>query len=322
MATYGRIQEVAHDIGPHGSLSLSIISADVRLVANVGGRAVVRASFSIGAGSDGEADQIFEAIKLRTLVESASLVVDEVDADRGLGGAISRLFGGRSGELDSVEVEAPAGCRLEVRAVSGDLHASGFRGHQRYQTVSGDVRVVEAAGELDVESVSGDIGLRAVGAVELKVSNVSGDLSAEAPVFDRLAANAVSGDVSVDGALAPGGTFTVDTVSGDLRLASASGMTVAVRGMSSEVVSALPHRTEGPPDRQRVVVGDGAASVTFNSMSGDVAIARSRQSAPPAPSPAPAVSTLSAEERIAILGALERGEIDVDEAMRRLGARS
>jgi hypothetical protein len=91
--------------------------------------------------------------------------------------------------------------------------------------------------------------------------------------------------------------------------------------MSTDIHSALPHRLEGRADRRRLVLGDGAASVAFNSMSGDLAVTRSRQRPGPAETsvaPAPRTAT-DTEERGVILGALERGEIDVDEAMRRLG---
>ena len=72
-----------------------------------------------------------------------------------------------------------------------------------------------------------------------------------------------------------------------------------------------------------MIVGDGAASVTFNSMSGDLAVTRSKQAGAPPPAEAKATSTpapiVAGGDRLAVLGALERGEIDVDEAMRRLG---
>jgi hypothetical protein len=88
-----------------------------------------------------------------------------------------------------------------------------------------------------------------------------------------------------------------------------------------------------------VTVGAGGPTVLFNSMSGDLAINRPRRldrvvpqpPAAPIPPPAPlagapmppAPSTApSAADQLEILQALERGEIDVDEASRRLtGAR-
>jgi len=317
MPTYRRVQDIDHEIGPEGSLALAVTSADVRLTATAGGTAHLRATFEIGASSDAEADEMFETLRLRVQSGSGRLAVEEQDGHRGFGGTISRLLGGRSAELLSVEVEAPAGCRLEVRAVSGDVHASGFRGSQRFQSVSGDLRLADAGGDLDIDSVSGDVSLRAVEPVTLKVNNVSGDLSAQAPAYDGLRIQSVSGDVSVDGELGATNPHAVDTVSGDFRLASATGMTVEVRGLSSDIHSALPHRLEGGADRRRLIVGDGAAAVAFSSMSGDLAVTRSRQLAQTPAMSQPTAPSRDAD-RIDILGALERGEIDVDEAMRRL----
>ena len=310
MPRYRRVQDIEHPIGPSGSLTLSVVSADVRLTATTGGTAHVRATFDVGAGSDAEAEEVFHASQLRAHALSGSLAVEEPNT-HSLGGAISRLLGGRSVDLASVEVEAPAGCRLEVRVVNSDVRATGFTGTQRFQSVSGDLRLVETQGGLDIDSVSGDVSLRAVASVALKVTNVSGDLSAEAPAYERLRIQSVSGDVSLDGALSGDDPHAFDTVSGDVRLASGSGMTVSVRGMSSDITSSLPHRLEGSGDRRRLIVGDGTATVAFNSMSGDLTVTRSKQAAAAIPTPT--------EDRLAILGALERGEIDVDEAIRRLG---
>jgi hypothetical protein len=321
MPTYRRVQDIDHEIGPGGALSLAVTSADVRLTATAGASAHMRATFEIGAASDQEADEAFETLRLSVHAGNGTLAVDEPNGHHGLGGAISRLLGGRTAELYGVEVEAPAGCRLEVRVVSSDVQASGFNGSQHFQSVSGDLRLIDAGGDLDVDSVSGDVSLRAVAPVSLTMNNVSGDLSAQAPNYEHLRIQSVSGDVSVDGELSAATPHAVDTVSGDFRLASGSGITVAVRGMSTDIHSALPHRLEGRADRRRLVLGDGAASVAFNSMSGDLAVTRSRQRPGPAEAsvaPAPRTAT-DTEERGVILGALERGEIDVDEAMRRLG---
>ena len=160
--------------------------------------------------------------------------------------------------------------------------------------------------------------------MSLKANTVSGDLSAESPLFRAVQANAVSGDVSVDGGLAAGPTHRIDTVSGDARLATNSGMTVHVHSLSSDIHASLPHRVEGRADLRRLIIGDGAVAVNFNSMSGDLSITASRHAAPapaaapPAPTATAAPAKADGHERIAILAALEKGEITVDEAMRRL----
>jgi hypothetical protein len=323
MPRYRRVQTISHDIGPEGELVLVVTSADVRLSAADGSRAELQATFEVSARDEAEADARFEAAKLGVVAGTGRLEATEEWGERGIGSALGRLISGRDVDLERVDGSAPPGCRLEVRAVSGDLHTSGFRGEQRLHTVSGDQRIVESAGSIEVHSVSGDVSLRAVAPVDLNVDTVSGDLSAEAPTIGRLDVNAVSGDVSVDGGLG-GGPHAIDTVSGDVRLETWSGVTVSVRGLATDVHSSLPHRLEGSADRRRLIVGDGAASMAFSSMSGDLSVVRSRQAPPPAAAapPPPTPAATDQDDRAAILTALERGEIDVDEAMRRLGGES
>jgi hypothetical protein len=336
MPRYRRVQTISHDIGAEGQVVLIVSSSDVTLTAAKGIIAQLQATFELSAGSESEADARFEAAKLRVTATAGRLEATEEGSERGLGAAFGRLLGGRDVDLTRVEGSAPPGSGLEVRAVSGDLQTSGFHGGQRLHTVSGDMRIVETGGGLEVHSVSGDVSLRGTAEVDLNIDTVSGDVSAEAPTFRRLDVNAVSGDVSVDGALGRG-PHAVDTVSGDMRLATGSGVTVSVRGLASDVHSSLPHRLEGSTDRRRLIVGDGAAPLAFSSMSGDLSVTRSRQAVPatppapptpPEPTPAaPAAAPAAPAEqtddaRTAILTALERGEIDVDEAMRRLAGES
>jgi len=99
-------------------------------------------------------------------------------------------------------------------------------------------------------------------------------------------------------------------------------LTVEVRGLSTDADIRLPHRSEGSRDRRRYVIGDGTAHLLFSSMSGDIEVRPPRRTgnAPPPPSPpaAPQPPAADASAQMAVLQALERGEIDVEEATRRL----
>ena len=315
MERFVRTQTVEQAIGSQGRLSVGLISADGRLRAVEGTTATVVATFTISAGSDDEADRIYEGLKLRVDAGPSHLRLEERDRERGLAG-IAHLFDRRSADL-SVEVDAPAGCRLEVNGVSADITVHGFTGGQRYQTVSGDMRLTDVAGAIKIEAVSGDVRLAAVGAVGLQVSTVSGDLSLEAPSFVELRASTVSGDVEVDGRFETAHSHAIDTVSGDANLALVGGATISVHGLSTVISASLPHRSEGPKDRRRLIFDDGTAQLAFNSMSGDLTVSRSRYAVPRPPSPAAPTPTYTAIET---LRELEAGDIDVDEAARRLGS--
>jgi hypothetical protein len=111
------------------------------------------------------------------------------------------------------------------------------------------------------------------------------------------------------------------------------GLVLEVRGLSTDVDVSVPHRAEGSRDRRRYVIGAGGPQVMFSSMSGDVSVGSGRRGAatpptrpvppiPPVPPAAPGEpppAGLEPNQQLAVLQALERGEIDVDEAARRLG---
>lgn len=307
----GRL-EIRHDIGAAGSFALRNVSGRVRLAGIDGTEVVVLCRSS----RDGEPQLNVER------GEDSLLVEPRRDGTSFLGLSFDR---GGSYEFD---VQLPRGSRLDIKTVSADVEATDLDGEQKYKTVSGDVRLTGGAGRLSIMTVSGDLRLHDGGELELDAVTTSGDLTVEAASLRLLGVRTVSGDVRVRSRLQPGPRHTVETVSGDLNLVAAGG---GVTVESSRALD-LGRRSSAP-----TVVGDGSARLFFRSMSGDRRVtaadptvgteAEAREAwgwssqpdpdvplppAPPAP-PAPADA-----ERLEVLRALERGEIDVDEAARRL----
>lgn len=318
MATYGRTQTVEQRIGAGGRVSIRVTSSDTRIRAVDGDTARVRATFEIGAGSEADADRIYAEVRLRVNAGDDFLEVEEPrNLSRSLGGTLARIFGGEGRIELALEVEVPHGCELQFEGVSADVQAEGLLGSQRYRTVSGDVLLREAGGSVRVDDTSGDLTIRASDALALHTNAVSGDLSVVAPQITSLRVNSVSGDVELEGAFEDAAEHRIDTVSGDVSIGVLGGATFEVRGLSTDISSQVPHRLEGRADQRRVVVGDGAAHVRFSSMSGDLSIrAPRRLSASDAAAQTPAQQV----DEMEILRAVERGEIDVEEAAQRLGA--
>jgi hypothetical protein len=326
MATFVRTQEIEHEIGVGGQLALRVTSPDVEMRAVDGGTARVRARFEIRAAAEADADEIFDRIRFRESPGSGSLAVTEPRDGPGGIGSLIRMFAG-SGKVDaSVAVDAPRGSDLRFDGVSADVTATGFRGPQQYRTVSGDLVLEDVGGDLRVKGVSGDISLRASAALpSLEINTVSGDVSAVAPHIGQLRVVTVSGDVELETSLAHGPGHRIETVSGDLSLGVSGGLTVEVRGLSTDVDVRLPHRAEGSRDRRRYVIGEGGPNVLFSSMSGDIEVRGARRGVPTAPTPptpvtppTPSRMVVSEDEQLDVLRALERGEIGVEEATRRL----
>lgn len=320
MATYVRTQEITHTIGTAGRLELRVTAADVQVRASAGTQVRVRGTFEIRASDEDEANRIYDQIQLREERTSDALRVSERNDRPGLSGTLNRIFGGGDhGGLDIV-VELPAGAELRLDTASGDVQATGLRGAQRYHTVSGDLYLTDLGGSVRVNTVSGDATVRGVEPMELRVEAISGDLNLAAPLLKGLRSTSVSGDIGIEGELSPSGEFRAETVSGDLSIGLIGSAVFEVRGLSTDISSNIDHRVEGRLDRRRVVIGEGGPEFIFNSMSGDLSIRRPRRvEAWKGPVDAPAAPPQSGEDQLAVLRALEAGEIDVEEAMRRMG---
>jgi hypothetical protein len=320
MGTYVRTQSIDHGIGERGRVSLKLTSGDVRVRGVAGDEAHVRATFHISASSDADADRIFEAAELRVNRGSGELSVQEHEGNHSVGSVIGRLFGAGDRYDLTLEADLPINAQVELTAVSSDVDVSELHGEQRYQTVSGDLSVIKGGGSLRLESVSGDATVHSEEPLSIQSQGVSGDLNVTAPILRSLRANTVSGDVELEAQLAADGDFRVETVSGDLGIGLVGDATFEIHGLSTDVSSELDHRLEGQVDRRRLIVGNGGPRLVFNSMSGDVDVRRPRRlSNEPKPAqPAAEPTAAERQSELDILRALERGEIDVEEATRRL----
>lgn len=319
MTGYTRQQEVTHEIGHDGRFSLRVTNPDVEISGTDEPVARVRVEIEVKAGSDAAADEVFERARFTVTQGDGYLELTEPRRnDFGLE-ALGRLLSGGAGRAttERVVVQVPRTARLAYDGVSAELTANRLAGEQSYRTVSGDMVLDRASGTIRIHGVSGDVSLRADDAVALDANTVSGDLSVVAPRYDAVRVVTVSGDVELEGALDADGDHRIQTVSGDLSLGVDGGITLEVRGLSTDVDVSLPHRSEGSRDRRRYVVGDGGANVQFSSMSGDVSVRGARRAAPQRTD---APRSEADGGQLAVLRALERGEIDVEEAARRLTA--
>lgn len=320
MGTYVRTQSIDDTVGERGRVSLEVTSGDVQVRGIPGGEAHIRATFKIPASSDADADRIFEAVQLRVNRATGELSVEEHEGNLSVGSVISRLFGADGHYELTVEAEVPGAAELQLMGVSSDVDVTDLRGEQRYRTVSGDLSVTNAGGSVRLESVSGDATIRADEPLSLQSQGVSGDLNVTASTLRSLRANTVSGDVELEAQLAEGGDFSVETVSGDLEVGLVGDATFEIRGLSTDVSSELDHRLEGQVDRRRLIIGSGSPWFSFRSMSGDVHVRRPRRlsTQPMASQAATEPTDVEKASELDVLRALERGEIDVDEATRRL----
>jgi hypothetical protein len=358
MPAYERSREIRHAVGAHGEVSLRTVSAPVRVHGVEGNEARVVLRYTLRAPDEAAAARIEEEFMARLERGEGRLAASSGDARHvlidgpGPFAALARAFGVGGDRSMELEADVPRGASISVETVSGDVVADGLEGTQRYHTLSGDV-VLACAGGLRVDTTSGDTSVQAPGPASLEWHSVSGDIRAAAPGWGQVRLDTLSGDAWIAGRLGESAEHRARSVSGDLRLAVTGGVRVDARAVSGTIRSEVEHRVQGRAGHGSVLVGDGAARLSFESMSGDLILLRptepdgrtgegaraaepvsatgviathgtgdagaagagSAASTAGHPGEAPAADQ---SDQLALLRALERGEIDVDEALRRM----
>lgn len=320
----------AYEIGAGGTVLIAVEAEFVR-VRGVEGTEAWLVAPADGAGLD-----------VRT--EPRRLIVRA--GPRGAGPFLGLRLGGRAFGFripGPLEVAVPHGARVEVDAAAADVAVRDVLGGVRVHSAAGEVSIKRVGGPISVNGASGDVSVEAEVPISLEVRSAAGDVKARAPRLDRVAVETITGDVAISGRFAPSAEHLVSTVSGDVDLAVAGGLTVAVRTVSGAVDCSHPDGRAGDGGRRRIVIGDGAAQVAVHTLSGDLRVrapeaadtaaaygqpsppAPGQATAPPAPPTPGEAATADAgdaggEPALEILEALARGDIDVAEAERRLAA--
>ena len=336
---YSDPAEIRHTIGAQGTLSLQTISGSVELRATDSDEVVVRAVSENGRGED------LPIVVRRT---DGGL---HIEAEKRTFEMFGSFFRGHSGIDFSIEV--PRAAQVEIKTVSADVSARSLAGDQIYKTVSGDVSVDADGGRLRLTTVSGDIELRPSASVEVDINTTSGDINVRGASLRNFNARTVSGDVEVIAGLDSGSLHTIETVSGDFDLKPANGVSVEVRrgmDMGRGEGRTLVAGDGAAQVRFRTLSGDAHVSGAERQKRSDrrerhggrlerdlgsdieLKIKRSLRGLgididePPLDSEAPAAGEpppadephQPAMTQLEVLQALERGEMDVEEASRRL----
>jgi DUF4097 and DUF4098 domain-containing protein YvlB len=272
-------------IGATGRLALSNISGDI----------------AVTAGSGDEVT--LEAVK-RTRGDRSELssVVIEIDDRPGRVDIRTRHTARRDRSSVDYTLTVPREATVDLASISGNVRVTNLQGPLRAQSVSGTVAVSGSTNVEFAKSISGDVELtgsapeaRITGSTvsgtvrahdlrtrALSISAISGNAEVNNVEAERLDVKSVSGDVIFAGAAVRNARYEFNTHSGNVRLtlASAPGFELNVSTFSGDVRSDLPvaindaRSRRGPGRSIRVVVGDGAATLTVSTFSGNVVIRR------------------------------------------------
>jgi putative adhesin len=288
-------------IGRDGRVSLANIAGEIVITAGSGDEV------SIEAVKRTRGDRN-ELANVQIVVDERSGRVDiRTEGDQ------NRFNRNRRGDGVSVDytLSVPAGASVDVHSVSGSIKVTGVHGSLRAETVSGnvttndtprlenaksvsgDISLTGAAsdGELTASSVSGNVTARGLKARGLDLGSVSGDIIVTDVTCDRLGVKSISGNVEYSGGIARTGRYEFNSHSGSVRLmlANPAGFELSASSFSGSIRSDLPltiggdssvrdgssrRSRESGPHNMRATFGDGSATLTIRTFSGDVVIGK------------------------------------------------
>ena len=280
-------------LGPNGSLDLKNISGDIIVTGGNGREVTMDITRRSRGRTDADAKLGLEQVKV------------EVD-HRGDRATVETRYPEQQGRQRlpySVSVayviSAPAGTRMNITNISGDVTVKGMTGDLSLDVVSGDIQITNATRVMNVKSISGDTLLADVqNDAVLNVGSVSGDLTLQRVKVRRLAVNVISGDVvatdvtadgvelksmsgSVEysGPLTRSGRYDLQAHSGDVRLVITGnvGFDLRAETFSGRIQSDAGIELKNSTNTRRSLrgtVGDGSAVVVATTFSGNVIVSR------------------------------------------------
>lgn len=289
-----------YKIGRDGRVALSNISGDITITGGSGDEVVVEAN----KRTRGDRGRLGE---VRIEVSNASGRVDiRTEYPRMSNTNVSVDYtvtvpNGVSVDVHSISgIIKVTGVRGSVRmeTISGGVTASDTPNVELAKTVSGDVSLsgISTDGTLTAGTISGTITAKGLKARRLELSSVSGDVNLADVTTSSVHAKSISGGFEYAGSIAKSGEYDINTHSGSIRfsLSNPSGFYLNADSFSGSIRTDYPVTIGGntptpptpptPPGRSRPsrgmgqavhgVNGDGSATLTLRTFSGDIVIGK------------------------------------------------
>jgi DUF4097 and DUF4098 domain-containing protein YvlB len=275
-------------VGATGSLVLTNISGDIRVTGGSGAEIVIDAvKHARGRGGmDG-----------RQQLQNLDVSISEA------GGRVEvRTYHRGKNDRSWVDytVTVPAGTRVDLQSVSGDVTVRNVKGETRAESVSGNVvcdglgrvtQIKSVSGNVELtnsqsdtdlllSTISGDVRAAALKARGLTLSTVSGEASIKGCECTRAQLKTVSGSLSYSGPLAQGGRYEGNAHSGDIRFFPSGpvGYELEASTFSGDIHTEPPlkvtssSRGHGPGQSLRGVAGNSGAFLVLTTFSGDIQV--------------------------------------------------
>ncbi len=269
-----------HDLAPDAHLSVSNVAGAI--IVQTWSKHAVGMSGSLGHNAKLEVSGDANDLEIKVKGPGDDSGWFHWNSDNDMGPTTLKLMVPRSVNLDLhvvsayIKADGLAGGKFAANSVSGNVTVSTQSPSVNIQSVSGDVELAGAADQLEVTSVSGDIRIQHV-AHQASAQSVSGDIHLAGGPFKHVSMESVSGDIYLDGSLTDNAHANLHSMSGDIRLTLTGTPQASLHAssFSGDIESPwgkVNEPTYGPGSSLDTRIGDGGASITLKSFSGDVVI--------------------------------------------------
>jgi hypothetical protein len=288
-------------LGTDGALALGNIAGDITVTRGSGADATIEIVKTARGRTPDDAKELLKLVQVDITERNGRAEVKTHYPS----GEDQKFYSRRNINVSvAYTVAAPAGTRLSIESISGNVKVTDIKGDITANSISGDVRIAgagrigsaktisgtveisdtQADGAVGGSSVSGDVVLRRVTARRMDAGSVSGNIRIEDVQCERVSGQTTSGNVSFAGTLARSGRYELKSFSGEVRvlLAGNTGFEVDANSFSGDVRTDFAITTRGtaqPGRRGRHTTlagtyGDGAAVLDLTTFSGSIVISK------------------------------------------------
>lgn len=180
------------------------------------------------------------------------------------------------GTYADINVDGVQGA-ISAETVNGEVNVRGGKGIITLHSIQGSVTLADASGRIEVNSVNEDVELSNING-EIKVETTNGEVHLTGIQSSSVDAGTINGDVLYEGTVTDGGSYSLGSHNGDIRVSipERANVTITAATANGDIDSSFPlPMTQGPgKHRKTFKIGTGSARMELESFQGDIELRR------------------------------------------------
>ena len=167
---------------------------------------------------------------------------------------------------------------ISAETVNGEVNVRGGKGNVTLHSIQGSVTLADASGRIEVNTVNEDIELTNISG-EIKAETNNGEVHLTGIQSSSVDAGTINGDVLYEGTVVDGGSCSLGSHNGDIRVSipERANVTITAATANGDIDSSFPLPMQpGTPGKHRKTfkIGSGSARMELESFQGDIELRR------------------------------------------------